>query len=74
MSEMGLETNEHENINKVSNTFRLVLFDQESTLSHPNFTNTNSSITGRNILSEQKQSVRLRRESSQNSISEYNKV
>ena len=73
MSEMGLETNGIESKNKVSNTFRLVLFDQENTPSHPNSTNTSISVTRRNMVPEQ-ELIRLRRELKSPSNSEYDKV
>jgi hypothetical protein len=73
MSEMGLETNGIESKNKVSNTFRLVLFDQENIHSHPNSTNTSISVTRRNMLPEQ-ELIRLKRELKSSSNSEYDKV
>lgn len=74
MSEMGLESSGNENNNKVSNTFRLVLFDQETNLGHANFTNMSTPNTKGNILAEQSHVIRRRREANSHSIREYDKV
>ena len=74
MSEMGLESSGNENNNKVSNTFRLVLFDQETNLGHANFTNMSTPITRGDMLAEQSHITRRRREANPHSISDYDKV
>ena len=75
---MGLETT-FETKNKVSNTFRLVLFDEETPASHPTNYNTTTArtttvtATAKEPISEEKL-VRLRRSLKTSDFSEYDKV
>ena len=73
MSEMGLETSAIENKSIFSNTFRLVLFDQENEVNQDNNTNFTMVAKRKSKISDQ-QLTRLRRELKSSDLSEYDRV
>ena len=75
MTDMGLETFESQN--KISNTFRLVLFDEEKTsgVNHVNINSTNVELVTSKPLSDvENKLTRRRRNVKTSDFSQYDKV